>query len=48
MGGHPDLFCIFHLVGLKSGCITKFSFLGCLQVPLFGEVVVIVVIVVTG
>ena len=37
---------IFHLVGLEEGCISKFSFLGWLQVPFFGGVVVIVVIVI--
>ena len=39
---------IFDLVGLILSCIPKFSFLGYLQVPLFGEVVVIVVVIVMG
>jgi hypothetical protein len=29
-----NLFCSFHLVGSKYGCIPKISLLGCLEVPL--------------
>ena len=34
------------MIRSKKGCIPEFSFLGCMEVPFFGEVVIMIVIVI--
>ena len=42
-GGDPNF--VFYLDKIKTSCLRKVSFQGCLETPLFGKVVVIVVFV---